>query len=465
VVDTKITGLTALDAFATGDLLPMVDDPAGLPVTKKATIDQVANFVISALDADLTSWATVTRASGFDTFVATPSGANLASLLTTALPASKGGTGLTALAANVVTLLGAADYSAMRTQLGLVIGTNVQAWDADLDSWASVTRASGFDTFAATPSSANLKSLVTDETGSGALVFGTSPTISTALTLTGATETTSNPVLNATQTWNAAGVTFAGIKLNITNTASASGSALIDLQVGGSSKFQVRKDGMVSVMGNRIDLSGTADLIGSRTIEAITTSAHINLGSSGVVFHGGSAHIYMAGDLNWQSAWSGSGANVDLTVTRDAANTLAQRNGTNAQTTRFYRTYSSAGANYERLALQSAAGPYFELACESAGTGSANIDLYLSPKGTGIVQSAKSALILNATAIPAGGTAGAGYKFSSTSNFGVFFGSGAPSLAAAKGSLYLRSDGSGTGDRAYINTDGSTTWTALTTAA
>jgi hypothetical protein len=31
--------------------------------------------------------------------------------------------------------------------------------------------------------------------------------------------------------------------------------------------------------------------------------------------------------------------------------------------------------------------------------------------------------------------------------------------------LYLRSDGSGTTDRAYINTNGSTTWTALTTVA
>lgn len=67
--------------------------------------------------------------------------------------------------------------------------------------------------------------------------------------------------------------------------------------------------------------------------------------------------------------------------------------------------------------------------------------------------------------IPAGGTAGLGLLVSSTANFGVFFGSGAPSLAAAKGSLYLRSDGSGTTDRAYINTNGSTTWTALTTVA
>jgi hypothetical protein len=69
------------------------------------------------------------------------------------------------------------------------------------------------------------------------------------------------------------------------------------------------------------------------------------------------------------------------------------------------------------------------------------------------------------TAIPAGGTAGAGLKLSSTTNFGVFFGSGAPTLAAAKGSLYMRSDGSTTNDRMYVNTDGSTTWTAVTTAA
>lgn len=69
------------------------------------------------------------------------------------------------------------------------------------------------------------------------------------------------------------------------------------------------------------------------------------------------------------------------------------------------------------------------------------------------------------TAIPAGGTAGVGVTFSNTSNFGTFFGSGAPSLAAAKGSLYLRSDGSTTNDRAYINTNGGSTWTALTTVA
>lgn len=84
---------------------------------------------------------------------------------------------------------------------------------------------------------------------------------------------------------------------------------------------------------------------------------------------------------------------------------------------------------------------------------------------TGKVTGSASYVAHSATAIPAGGTAGAGLMVSSTANFGVFFGSGAPTLSAAKGSLYLRSDGSTTNDRMYVNTDGSTTWTAVTTAA
>lgn len=82
-----------------------------------------------------------------------------------------------------------------------------------------------------------------------------------------------------------------------------------------------------------------------------------------------------------------------------------------------------------------------------------------------IVNAGGAVAALTGTAIPAGGTAAKGFMFSSTANFGIFFGSGAPSLAAAKGSMYLRSDGSTTNNRAYINTDGSTTWTALTTVA
>lgn len=48
---------------------------------------------------------------------------------------------------------------------------------------------------------------------------------------------------------------------------------------------------------------------------------------------------------------------------------------------------------------------------------------------------------------------------------GIFAGSGAPTFAAPKGSLYVRTDGSSTSTRMYVNTDGSTTWTSFTTAA
>lgn len=67
------------------------------------------------------------------------------------------------------------------------------------------------------------------------------------------------------------------------------------------------------------------------------------------------------------------------------------------------------------------------------------------------------------TAPAAGGMAA--FLASSTADFGIFVGSGAPTVSAAKGSLYLRTDGSTTTNRAYINTDGATTWTAITTVA
>lgn len=54
-----------------------------------------------------------------------------------------------------------------------------QPLDADLTSWGSVNRATGFDTWVATPSSANLASLLTDETGTGANVFATNPVLVT----------------------------------------------------------------------------------------------------------------------------------------------------------------------------------------------------------------------------------------------------------------------------------------------
>lgn len=59
--------------------------------------------------------------------------------------------------------------------------------------------------------------------------------------------TASTPMVDHTATWNNSGVTFENIKSNITDSASAAGSTLIDLKVGGSSKFKVDKTGAMTV--------------------------------------------------------------------------------------------------------------------------------------------------------------------------------------------------------------------------
>ena len=47
----------------------------------------------------------------------------------------------------------------------------------------------------------------------------------------------------------------------------------------------------------------------------------------------------------------------------------------------------------------------------------------------------------------------------------VCFGSGAPTLVAPLGSIYLRTDGSSSSTRLYMNSDSSNTWVAITTAS
>jgi hypothetical protein len=66
------------------------------------------------------------------------------------------------------------------------------------------------------------------------------------------------------------------------------------------------------------------------------------------------------------------------------------------------------------------------------------------------------------TAPAAGGMAA--FLASSTAGLGIYVGSGAPTISAAQGSIYLRTDGSSTSTRLYVNTNGTTGWTNVTTA-
>ena len=79
------------------------------------------------------------------------------------------------------------------------------------------------------------------------------------------------------------------------------------------------------------------------------------------------------------------------------------------------------------------------------------------------ITTTNSITALSGSALTAGGAAGF-IGTNTAAGMGIYFGSGAPTVAAAKGSMYLRSDGSSASTRLYVS-DGGTTWIAVTTAS
>lgn len=281
--------LTASDTFVFNDF--------AATLTNK-TIAGASNTLSVRIANDVTGLGT-----GVATFLATPSGANLASALTTALPDTKGGTGLTALGTGVATFLGTPSganlASALTTALpvskggtnqtalgtGLqVLRTNAGATDTEwatvsatpagssgdiqtnsAGSFGSLTPGSGVSTWLATPSSANLATAITDETGSGSLVFGTSPTISkptlsqgviwNGITTNASTGTLNNVSLSSKhilEFTNATGPTVTGIDA----TGVVDGEEIIVYSSGGS--FVLNHQDASSTAANRIDTGGVA---------------------------------------------------------------------------------------------------------------------------------------------------------------------------------------------------------------
>src|SRR5581483_11757662 len=95
-------------------------------------------------------------------------------------------------------------------------------------------------------------------------------------------------------------------------------------------------------------------------------------------------------------------------------------------------------------------------------------NLILQATGGGFTQQIRinpSRLLVykSGTSTPAAGDANSGIVMGSA-NVGFYWGSGAPTLSAAQGSLYLRTDGSSTSTRLYVNTNGTTGWTNITSA-
>lgn len=87
------------------------------------------------------------------------------------------------------------------------------------------------------------------------------------------TVTTNLPVLTATVTWNEGSTAFDGLKLVATDNASAVGSLLLDLHAGAAptSKFSVRKDGLVTAAGG-LAVTGNSTITGNLSISGTITA-------------------------------------------------------------------------------------------------------------------------------------------------------------------------------------------------
>jgi hypothetical protein len=259
------------------------------------------------------------------------------------------------------------------------------------------------------------------------------------------------PLSDLTATWNAGGTTFTAIKMNATDTASAAGSLLMDLQVGGSSKFNITKAGGLS----------TAD--GSKTAPAIRGSdadsgffyrnsgndiAFSRNGTGVWSIDTGNSVIGSSGSYSWSSGEPGV-AGSDLILARaaaaslrlgasDAASPVAQTIG--VQGSRAGTDSNVGGAN---LTIRSGNG---------TGTGTISTLILQAPvavaSGTGAQTQATGLTIKAGTAVmtsytvatlPAAATAGAGARAFVTDALAPVFGSAVAGSGAVTVPVY--SDG------------------------
>ena len=159
--------------------------------------------------------------------------------------------------------------------------------------------------------------------------------------------------------------------------------------------------GTVEIINSRLNL-----VDGSAAMPAISFTSETSLGmfrpSAGAmgfgvsgservrftaITSGGRVEVLDAGALGGLALCETMGT-PDVKLVRDAANTLAIRNSTAQQILRVYNTSDASGAltNYERLTITGVLGASLNITAETAGGGADNLDIILTPSGTGLVR-------------------------------------------------------------------------------
>lgn len=390
---------------------------SGGPITTTGTITMAGTLAAANGGTGLTALG-----SGVATFLGTPSSANLAAAVTgetgsgalvfatspalvtpdLGTPSALVGTNITGTAAGLTAgtvttnanLTGAVTSSGNATSLGSFssadlrgalsdeTGTGVAVFatsptlvtpDLGTPSAAVLTNATGLPiasgvsglgsnvaAFLATPSSANLRSALTDETGTGAAVFADSPTLITPAL------GTPSALVGTNITGTAAGLTAGTVttNANLTGAVTSSGNAtslgsfssadlrgaLTDETGSGVAVFATSPTLVTPVLGvaaatsiNKVAItapasSATLTIADGKTATVSNTLTFTGTDSSSVAFGAGGTVLYSGGALGTPS--SGTATNLTGTASGLTAGTATAANGLNSATT----TVSVSGA-------------------------------------------------------------------------------------------------------------------------
>ena len=159
-------------------------------------------------------------------------------------------------------------------------------------------------TYLATPSSANLATAMTDETGTGALVFANTPTLITPVI--GAATGTS---LSLTGNLSAAAGTFS-------STLTAGASTLASAAITGDLAVNTNKFTVAGASGNTA-IAGTLGVTGATTLTSVTATGSATFSSTVKITTGASAGKVLTSDATGVATWSNAGG----TVTSTSSNT------------------------------------------------------------------------------------------------------------------------------------------------